>query len=228
VQNVETLAHLALVARHGAHWYREVGTSARPGTTLVTISGAVRYPGVCEVPVGMAVDDIVELAGGAPATTAAVLVGGYFGAWVRPDSRLRLDDETLRPVGAAIGAGVLVVLGQDACPVAETARLSRYMADQSAGQCGPCVHGLGALADVVQRFADGRTDPGDGERLVRWIEMVRRRGACAHPDGVARMLASATILFREELEAHARRGRCARCATPTALVLPRANVAAAA
>jgi NADH:ubiquinone oxidoreductase subunit F (NADH-binding) len=94
------------------------------------------------------------------------------------------------------------------------------MAGESAGQCGPCVHGLGSLAAVLDRFATARTVPGDGERLVRWTEMVRGRGACAHPDGVARMLASATRLFRTELEEHARHGPCSGCASPSTLVLP--------
>jgi NADH:ubiquinone oxidoreductase subunit F (NADH-binding) len=150
----------------------------------------------------------------------ALLVGGYFGAWIGGDGAgLSLDDASLSRRGAAVGAGVVVVLGESACPVAETARLARYLAGESAGQCGPCIHGLGALADVVARFAGGRTAPGDGHRLARWIEMVRRRGACAHPDGVARMLASACAAFRSELEEHAYQGPCARCATPSALRL---------
>jgi NADH:ubiquinone oxidoreductase subunit F (NADH-binding) len=219
VQNVETLCHLALIARHGARWFREQGTADRPGTTLVTVSGAVDAPGVYEVPSGMALDELTRFA--APTEPVrAMLVGGYFGAWIRGDGAgLKLEDASLRRRGAAVGAGIVVVLGESACPVAETARLARYLAGQSAGQCGPCVHGLGALADVVSRFAAGRTATGDAQRLVRWIEMVRRRGACAHPDGVARMLASACEAFRDELEDHAQRGPCARCATPSALML---------
>jgi NADH:ubiquinone oxidoreductase subunit F (NADH-binding) len=219
VQNVETLCHLALIARHGAGWFREQGTSERPGTTLVTVSGAVGAPGVYEVPSGLALDALTRYA--APTEPVrALLVGGYFGAWLRGDGAgLGLDDASLRRRGAAVGAGVVVVLGESACPVAETARLAGYLAAQSAGQCGPCVHGLGALAQVVARFAAGRTAPADGHRLLRWIEMVRGRGACAHPDGVARMLASACAEFRDELEDHAQRGPCARCATPSSLML---------
>ena len=217
VQNVETLAHLGLIARHGADWFREVGTADRPGTTLVTLSGSVRRPGVYEVPSGITLGELQQLAHPSEAVRA-LLVGGYFGAWLPSDATgLALDDASLRPHAAAVGAGVIVVLGQQACPVAETARLTRYLAGESAGQCGPCVHGLGALAEVVERFASGRTSPGDGERLVRWIDMVRGRGACAHPDGAARMLSSAVREFRRELEDHAYRGHCARCAAPSTL-----------
>ncbi|MCW3046175.1 MAG: hypothetical protein JWO74_459 [Solirubrobacterales bacterium] len=221
VQNVETLAHIGLIARHGAEWFRERGTSDRPGTTLVTISGAVQAPGVYEVASGMPLADLSRLAGGLTEPARALLVGGYFGAWVDEDGAgMTLDDADLRRHGAAVGAGVIVVLGASACPVAETARLAGYMAGESAGQCGPCVHGLGSLAGVLDRFATARTVPGDGERLVRWTEMVSGRGACAHPDGVARMLASATRLFRTELEEHAHHGACSGCAAPATLVLP--------
>jgi NADH:ubiquinone oxidoreductase subunit F (NADH-binding) len=221
VQNVETLAHIGLIARHGAAWFRERGTPDRPGTTLVTISGAVRAPGVYEVASGVPLAELSRIAGGVTEPTRALLVGGYFGAWVDGHgSGLTLDDADLRGHGAAVGAGVVVVLGDSACPVAETARLAAYMAGESAGQCGPCVHGLGALAGVLDRFATARTAPGDGERLVRWTEMVRGRGACAHPDGVTRMLASATRLFRTDLEEHARHGPCSGCGGPSTLVLP--------
>ena len=82
VQNVETLAHLALIARYGAAWFRSAGTPAEPGTMLVTVLGAVREPGVLEVGTGTAVGQLLELAGGASAPPQALLLGGYFGAWV--------------------------------------------------------------------------------------------------------------------------------------------------
>jgi NADH:ubiquinone oxidoreductase subunit F (NADH-binding) len=213
VQNVETLAHLALIARHGPAWFRATGTDERPGTTLLTVSGAVGAEGVMElapgVTLGRALDPSEPL--------RAVLVGGYFGAWVPADEALTLDDATLAAHGAALGAGVIVALGESSCPIAKTARITSYMAAESAGQCGPCVHGLGALAGVLERLAAGRGERDDAARLVRWTEMVRGRGACAHPDGVARMLASATRMFAEELDDHAHRGACSACARPRVL-----------
>jgi NADH:ubiquinone oxidoreductase subunit F (NADH-binding) len=222
VQNVETLAHMGLIARYGADWFRGTGTHDRPGTMLVTLSGAVRAPGVYEVPSGVALSELITLAGGATEQVRAMLVGGYFGAWVDHGAAgLALDDALLRPHGAAVGAGVVVVLGAASCPVAETARLAAYLAGESAGQCGPCVNGLSALAGVLDRFAAGRVTPADPERLVRWTQMVSGgRGACAHPDGVARMVASATRLFATEFDEHARLGPCAGCARPSSLLLP--------
>ncbi len=230
VQNVETMAHIALIARHGPAWFREVGTAARPGSMLATVSGAVRAPGVHEVAAGATLDEVIDRAGGATEQLRALLVGGYFGAWVPPDAPgLALDDTVLCAHDAAVGAGVVVVLGASSCPVAETSRLATYLAAESAGQCGPCFNGLPAIAAVVERFASARTTRGDGERLGRWIGMVKRRGACAHPDGFARMLETAIRLFRDDFEQHARTGRCRRCDTRSALHLPiRGPVSAAA
>ena len=204
VQNVETVAHMALIARHGPGWFREVGTAERPGTMLVTLSGAVRGRGVYEVPVGTTIDDVLARAGGPTEPLRALLVGGYFGGWVEATADVRLDD-------ASSGAGVIVALGRSACPVAETARLTAWLANESAGQCGPCVHGLGALAGVLNRIAAGHAEREDFPRLTRWTDMVRRRGACAHPDGAARMLSSARRVFADELHDHAHHGPCTRC-----------------
>jgi NADH:ubiquinone oxidoreductase subunit F (NADH-binding) len=228
VHNVETMAHVALIARHGPQWFRQVGTHQHPGTTLVTVSGAVEQPGVYEVALGIPIREIVARARGAAASTRAVLVGGYFGAWLdRDGGDLTFDDPSLRAIGAGVGAGVVVALGTAACPVAETARLARWMSDESAGQCGPCVFGLSGLADVLERFATGRTWPDDVDRLRRWTSLVRGRGACHHPDGVARMVASATRAFGRELADHARRGPCSACASPPTLATPGSGAVAA-
>jgi len=209
IQNAETLAQIALVARFGEHWYRELGTPADPGSVLVTISGAVDAPGVYEMAFGTPMVDLLEAAGGASERVRALLVGGYFGTWVDATQMmgLRLSREELRSVGCSLGSGVLIVLGESACGLHETARVIDYLAEQSAGQCGPCVHGLRAVADGVAALADGRRD-GDRERLVRWASEIRGRGACHHPDGAVRFVLSAISVFAREIEEH-RRGRCA-------------------
>ncbi|WP_051470930.1 NADH-ubiquinone oxidoreductase-F iron-sulfur binding region domain-containing protein [Patulibacter minatonensis] len=212
VQNVETLAHLALIVRHGADWFRAVGTPERPGTTLVSVSGAVARRGVHEVPVGVPVDDVLRLAGGPGEPVRALLVGGYFGAWIDGAARPALTDRDLRPHGASVGAGVVIALGASACPVRTVARLASWMSGQSAGQCGSCVNGLAAIAGVLVRLADGDGTPDDLRLLHRWTAMVDGRGACAHPTGTVRMIASAARLFAVDLEDHAHHGRCAACA----------------
>ena len=205
VQNVETLAHLALIARYGAAWFRSAGTPAEPGTMLVTVLGAVRQPGVLEVGIGTPVGQVLELAGGASAPLQALLLGGYFGAWVAADLALDrpFSSAGLADLGAGPGAGLVAVLPAGACGLAETARVVRYLAGESAGQCGPCRFGLPAIAGQVERLADGRgADPG---LLRRWLGQVDGRGGCAHPDGVVRLVRSALRTFGAEMERHAGR-----------------------
>ena len=168
VDNVETLAHLALIARYGAEWYRGCGTAAAPGTTLVTIRGAVWKPGVYEVEYGTPLESVLDEAGGPAAPAGAVLVGGLGGAWLAPPfTDVAFTPEDLRAAGAdGGGVAALAVLPRRACGLAETARVVRYLAAESARQCGPCMFGLPALADEMTELAVGRRracDPGPAE-----------------------------------------------------------------
>ena len=119
-----------------------------------------------------------------------------------------------------------MALGRSSCGVSEVTRIARWMAGQGAGQCGPCINGLDSLAGVLERIAGRRFERGDGDRLSRWLEMVRGRGACKHPDGTAAMIASATRVFHAEFNTHARGERCGRCDAEPVLATPSQAVAA--
>lgn len=223
VQNVETLAHLALIARFGADWFRRVGPPDDPGTRLLTVSGAVARPGIIEVASGIALPDALEAAGLAPGPLPAVLVGGYFGSWLHPDQvdSVNLDVDSMRALGASPGCGVVWALPDDACGLAESARVARWYADQSAGQCGPCVNGLPAIADALAALANGSRSAEAATDLRRWLGMVAGRGACRHPDGATRFVASALRVFADEIDIHARRGPCPASRRPGQLPIPR-------
>lgn len=214
VTNVETLAHIALIARFGADWFREVGQAAggAAGSALITVSGAVRRPGVYEIGLGMRLGHLLERAGGPSEPPQAVLAGGYFGGWLPYDQALGVGicDRALRAAGAVLGPGVLVVLPQSACGLAETAWIASYLASQSARQCGPCFNGLPALAGALRQIAFGRPDG----RMLGWVEHLRAlvsgRGACHLPDGAAAFVASAVRVFDGEVRRHASSGPCPR------------------
>ena len=215
VSNVETLAHMALIARHGADWFRAVGSSTQPGSVLVTLGGAVARPGVYEIASASPMADLLRAAGGVSERPQALLVGGYGGAWL--DAQ-HLQDLTLSegdPLLAAgsIGAGVLWVLGEGSCGVWESARVLDYLAEQSAGQCGPCLYGLRAIADSFDLVARGARED-QRARLRRWGTEVTARGACRHPDGAARLLTSALEVFAREIDGH-RAGRCSGVHAPS-------------
>lgn len=198
VQNVETLAHLGLIAHRGAGWFRNRGTDDEPGTMLVTISGAAARPGVLEVPLGTPLPEVLDRAGATP--DSAVLVGGFHGAWLAPDEveRAALSRASLSRFGAAPGAGVLLVLPAGASGLAESARIVGYLAGASARQCVACVNGLPAMADVLARLAAGERDTALVARCRTLADRVTGRGACHHPDGTARLVRSALRVFIQE------------------------------
>jgi NADH:ubiquinone oxidoreductase subunit F (NADH-binding) len=216
VQNVETLAHVALIARYGDRWYHEGGRDGAGGTALLSISGAVRQASVLEVAQGSTIGEAVEAVGGATAPVGAVLLGGYFGGWVLADEAwsLPLDSMRLRARGKALGCGTVALLPANRCGVAMTALIASYLADQSARQCGPCVFGLRAIADALTRVATCTPDPHDLTRLRTWSSELRGRGACRHPDGAAGLVLSALDAFDTEFFSHATQRRCSSPGPP--------------
>lgn len=231
VQNPETLAHLALIARHGPQWFRTAGTDAHPGTALVTVDGAVRHTGVVEVACGTPLTELIDVAGGALRPVRAVLIGGYHGIWIDAPAipSVTLDDAGLAAHGGGLGAGVVAVLPKSACPVTEVTRTLRWLAGESAGQCGPCANGLPAIAGLLEQMAAGQAPRDARERLARWSAQLAGRGACHLPDGATRFLAGALRVFANEFTEHQRHGPCRACRhRPATLLTPSRPVAVAA
>ncbi|UGY90330.1 NADH-quinone oxidoreductase subunit NuoF family protein [Streptomyces gobiensis] len=196
--NTETYAQLAVAARLGALDYRATGLPSEPGTVLLTVSGAR----VIETPTGVPLPYILQLCGSDAGQ--GVLTGGYHGGWLTPQaaSSALVSRESLAAAGSGLGAGAVLPLPGTTCPVGETVRVARWMARESAGQCGPCVLGLPALADALERAARG-----GGRSALDTIRMrintVTGRGACSHPDGTSRFVEGALNAFPEHFMEHA-------------------------
>lgn len=211
VQNAETLGHVAMIARYGSDWFRLLGTPSTSGSMLMTLCGNVQRPGVYEVDPRARLGDVVAAAGGHVTPAGGALMGGYFGTWLPAAwiPGLPLDVDQLRQTyKTALGCGVVAVLPQGACGLVEAARIFGYLAAETAGQCGPCVNGLGAISETMSRIAASDAGPGDLERVRRWIAMVRGRGACHHPDGAVGLLDSALEVFGDHLGWHVSGRRC--------------------
>jgi len=222
VQNVETLANVAMVARFGPGWLRAVGEPQEPGSLLVTVAGAVSRPGVVEVASGTPIGPLLAQAGAEPHRLSAVLVGGYYGGWLPVDAALGLplSHRALRSVGLGLGAGILVALPAAACGLRETARVAGYLAGESAGQCGPCRFGLPSIAGALASLAGGRPDPAAVAAIERWSSLVEGRGGCHLPDGAVRFVGSALRTFHADAARHARSGPCPGVGHPPVLPVP--------
>ncbi|HEX3841007.1 MAG TPA: NADH-ubiquinone oxidoreductase-F iron-sulfur binding region domain-containing protein [Acidimicrobiales bacterium] len=205
VQNVETLAHVALIARFGPAWYRALGTEKSPGTMLVTVTGRWPSPLVMEAPLGMPLRDVLDLSPAEADNYLGALLGGYGGGWITMSTlmELPLSEPAARQAKASLGAGVIALLPRSVCPLVETARVVRYMNDQAAGQCGPCIHGLAGLAEMTQALAFRPAALTGGPRSILDVcDLADGRGACRHPDGVTRFVRSALTVFKGEVAAH--------------------------
>ncbi len=206
VQNVETLAHLALIARYGPEWFRSVGLPDDPGTRLVSVTGDVPRGGVLEVASGTGLAHLLRERDADPRGVRAVLVGGYHGAWV-PGPELghtRLSAASLQRYGASPGAGILHVLGAQRCGLVASALIATWLGQQSSRQCGPCVNGLPAMADALTRLARRERTPDLVGQVQRLSAVVTGRGSCRHPDGTARFVRSTLATFQSDVSAHLR------------------------
>jgi NADH:ubiquinone oxidoreductase subunit F (NADH-binding) len=212
VQNVESLAYAALIARFGEDWYREPGRFGTRGTALITTNTPTEQNAVREIELGTTIGEIAALVEPAirSADVQAVLLGGYFGGWLDAHRAwgLTLDPAGLREKGFSFGCGVVGFLSSRSCPVRVTAEIAMYMAAQSAAQCGPCVFGLRSIADATDRIARLQSSPDDVANLERWAGQVRNRGACRHPDGAVGLLSHALDVFGAEFQLHQRSSRC--------------------
>jgi len=211
VQNVETLAHVALIARFGPQWFRSVGTDESAGTALVTVTGRWDAPRIVEVPLGSTLGNALGIDAEAARSIQGVLLGGYGGGWLPTSTAMSMPftEEAARSHGSSIGAGVAILLPSGVCPIADCARVVRYMEGEGAGQCGPCVNGLDLLATSMEHLAyRPRSLHGGLAALSNLCGLVEGRGACRHPDGVARFVRTAIEVFADHANLHLSRGPC--------------------
>ena len=221
VLNAETVAHLALIARRGARWFREAGTPGAPGSHLMTLVGP-HGAEVLELVRPQRLGDLLSDRGLGGRLPAAVLLGGYGGAWVdgAEAAELPLGRDRLAERGLSFGCGLVGLLPAGRCGLAETARLLAYLAGETAGQCGPCRFGLPALALAAADLARGRATRREVGRLRRRAAAIAGRGACHLPDGAVTLLDHALRVFADDVERHLRRGPCQDAGAPPTFPIP--------
>ncbi|MGV9270582.1 NADH-ubiquinone oxidoreductase-F iron-sulfur binding region domain-containing protein [Kitasatospora sp. NPDC003701] len=212
LSNAETYAHLAVAARLGALPYREVGLPTEPGTVLLTLAGSQ----VVEAPTGVPLVQLLAMFG--LDVGQGVLVGGYHGTWLPPAAAALavVSRQSFQSLGGTLGAGAILPLPDTTCPLGEALRVARWMADETAGQCGPCYLGLPALVKALEEVVKGG-GPAALDALEIRMKAVIGRGACSHPDAASRFVASALQVFDQDLQLHSYQYGCGR---PVLNVLP--------
>jgi NADH:ubiquinone oxidoreductase subunit F (NADH-binding)/ferredoxin len=217
LSNAETFAQLAVLSLLGPEGFASDGLPGEPGTVLLTVGGSAARPAVVEAPTGVPLGAVLDMCEVPP--LGGVLVGGYHGMWLPAGAArdLPVSSRALGEAGGTLGAGVVLPLPEDTCPLGEAARIARYLAKESSGQCGPCKLGLPRLARAISAIADGSGAVEAMELARRAAAGVRGRGACSHPDGASRFVLSALDVFTEDLAAHLFRAGCGR---PVRGVLP--------
>jgi len=222
VSNAETVAHLAVIARVGPDAWRALGPSSSPGPRLVTLTGAVARLGrVLELVGPVTIGDVL-MADGFSAPPAAVLVGGFAGTWILGDEAWQtpFSRDALRCVDAQPGCGLLGVLPYGACALTETARIVRYLAGESAGQCGTCVAGLPRLADSCEALAGGSFRRRGIRKMSALADTVLGSGACGHPDAVVRLIRSTLVVFEDDVVRHLAGRPCRASDHPPVFAVP--------
>lgn len=214
VSNVETLANLPAIDRHGPVAFVEPSlTGQGPETFLLTLSGATRAPGLYEVLLGTTLREVADLTGGFDGEPLGALMGGYFaGLAAAHVLDMPLDYPAARSRSTGLGCGAIWVIGADECPIGIAADLMAYFEQHNARQCGPCIRGTGAMAAVLGRLAGGSASDRDAEQLVKWSVSLRGRGACAYLDGAANLASSVFREFPECVTVHLA-SPCPACAS---------------
>lgn len=173
INNVETLCNVPLIIKAGAEGYRKIGTEKSPGTKLFCLSGDVVKPGLYEVPFGVTLRELLDMAGGVASKKKlqTVLFGGAAGAFatsVHLDVKMTFED--LRAAGLPLGSGVVMVFDETRDIRDVLKRLGHFFAHESCGKCYPCQMGTQRQMEILDRVAEGGALPDDLIRLqdVGW------------------------------------------------------------
>jgi len=210
INNIETLANVPIIISRGWEWFSKVGSPKQPGTLLFGISGHVTKPGVYEAPTGTLLTELIErYAGGVPGKKRikAVIPGGSSTNWLRGDELegVRMDADSLKAVGTAIGTGGIIVMDEDTDVLQVITRITHFYHHESCGQCTPCREGCGWMEKILKRFVAGEGTLKDIDLLLDVANNIEGNTICALGDAAAWPVQSVIKKFRGEFERRARK-----------------------
>ena len=210
VNNVETLACVPFILRHGADRFAEIGTESQGGTRLFCVSGHVVRPGVYEAPVSVTLRELIESAGGVRDGNKlkAVIPGGISAKILTADEiDVAMDFDSLMAAGSMAGSGGVIVMDEATCMVQALDSAARFFADESCGQCSPCREGTGWVHRILRRIVEGRGSIRDLDELLAIAGDMEGNTICVFADAAAWPVQSYIKKFRHEFEEYIRSGR---------------------
>ncbi len=220
VNNVETLANVPHILRHGAEWFRRVGTAGSPGTMIFTLTGDIRRPGCFELPLGTPLRRLVEDCGGgtfAGRTLKAILAGASNAVITVDELDAPMDFDSLREAGTGLGSGGFIAYDDSACVVALAHVFSRFLYVESCAQCPPCKLGTGEITRLLERLERGEGSAADVQIILARCGTVDEGNRCALPIGERVLITSLIRRFEHEFHEHFQ----SRCPRARLLFLPK-------
>ena len=205
INNVETITNVPAIINKGWEWFSKIGEPKHPGTILFGVSGHVNKPGVYELPSGTLLTDIIyKYAGGVPGDKKilCVIPGGSSMPPIRGDQLedVKMDAESLKTVGSAIGTGGVIVMDEDTDLVKVLARIAKFYYHESCGQCTPCREGTGWMLKILNRIIAGQGSKSDVDLLVSVANNIEGNTICALGEAAAWPVKFMVTRFREYFE----------------------------
>lgn len=213
INNVETLANLPQIIDLGGKWYSSFGAGRSRGTKTLALAGAVRRPGLIEVPMGMTLQQIIfEIGGGVPGDKACkgVLTGGPSGGCI-PSSSLdvAVDYESLAEKGSIMGSGSMIVIDEDTCIVDLAKFFLNFTQKESCGKCAPCRIGTRQILAILEKISEGNAEIGDLAKLEILANAVKNGSLCGLGATAPNPVLTTLRYFREEFVDHILSKTCA-------------------
>ncbi|MCD6025347.1 MAG: NADH-quinone oxidoreductase, subunit [Fibrobacteria bacterium] len=205
VNNVETIANVTHIVKNGADWHKQWGTEKSPGYKIFCLAGAVKKPGVYEVPLGITMREFIDVYGGGMVegrTLKAVIPGGLSAPLLTPEmvDKCTLDYESLAGLGSMLGSGGITVLHDGVDMMSAIYNTMRFYHHESCGQCTPCREGTGWLEKLAHKHHAGHAHAGDTDLLADVAKNMRGRTICVLADAAAMPMQSYLQLFRPEFD----------------------------
>lgn len=205
INNVETIANIPAILEKGSEWFASIGEPKHPGTILYGLSGHINNPGVYELPTGTLLSDLIyQYGGGVPGNKKikCIIPGGTSMPPIRGDQieGLKMDAESLKSVGSAIGTAGIIVMDEDTDLLKVLTRITKFYHHESCGQCTPCREGTGWMLKLLRKISNGEGVSADLDLLTDIANSIEGHTICALGDAAAWPVKFTIERFRNEFE----------------------------